>query len=46
VEIERRITDGQRVPRNIRKASIVDILLNLNGFNIDRVHIENKFGEQ
>ena len=40
------ITDGQRVPRNIRKASIVDILLNLTGFNIDRVHIENKFGEQ
>ena len=40
------ITDGQRVPRNIRKASIVDILKNLNGFNIDRVHIENKFGEK
>ena len=40
------ITDGQRVPRNIRKATVIDILKNLNGFNIDRVHIENKFGEQ
>ena len=40
------ITDGQRVPRNIRKASIVDILKNLNGFNVDREHIENKFGEK
>ncbi len=39
------ITDGQRVPRNIRKASVVDILKNLSGFNIDRDHIENKFGE-
>lgn len=39
------ITDGQRVPRNIRKANVVDILKNLNGFNIDRVHIEDKFGE-
>lgn len=39
------ITDGQRVPRNIRKASVIDILKNLNGFNIDRVHIEDKFGE-
>ena len=40
------ITDGQRVPRNIRKATVIDILKGLNGFNIDRLHIENKFGEQ
>lgn len=40
------ITDGQRVPRNIKKANIVDILLNLTGFDIDRIHIEDKFGEQ
>ena len=40
------ITDGQRVPRNIRQADIIDMLKNLNGFNIDRVHIENKFGEK
>ena len=40
------ITDGQRVPRNIRKADVVDILKNLTGFNIDRVHIEDKFGSE
>ncbi len=40
------ITDGQRVPRNIRKANVIDLLKSLNGFNIDRVHIENKFGEK
>ena len=40
------ITDGQRVPRNIRKANVIDMLLSLNGFNIDRIHIENKFGEK
>ncbi|MBE6350838.1 MAG: flagellar biosynthesis protein FlhF [Spirochaetaceae bacterium] len=39
------ITDGQHVPRNIKKANKVDILKNLTGFNIDRNHIENKFGE-
>lgn len=40
------IADGQRVPRNIKKATIVDILINLVGFDIDRIHIEDKFGEQ
>lgn len=40
------MTDGQRVPRNIRKANVVDILKSLSGFNIDRVYIENKFGEK
>ena len=40
------ITDGQNLAQNIRKASIPELLMNLNGFNIDRVHIENKFGEQ
>ena len=40
------ITDGQVISRNIHKASVVEILKNLNGFNIDRDHIENKFGEQ
>ena len=39
------ITDGQHVPRNIRRADKVDILKNLSGFNIDRIHIEDKFGE-
>lgn len=40
------ITDGQKVPRNIKRANVIDILLSLNGFDIDRVHIENVFGEQ
>ena len=40
------ITDGQNLAQNIRKASITEILMNLNGFNIDRQHIENKFGEK
>lgn len=40
------MTDGQRVPRNIKKANIIDILLKLTGFDIDRIHIEDKFGEK
>ena len=40
------MTDGQRVPRNIRKANVVDILKGLSGFDIDRIYIENKFGEK
>lgn len=40
------ITDGQRVPRNIRKADVIDMLKTLTGFDIDRVHIEDKFGEK
>ncbi len=40
------ITDGQIISRNLRKANVIDFLINLVGFNIDRVHIENKFGEQ
>jgi len=37
------ITNGQFV-KNIQKANVVDILMNLSGFEIDREHIENKFG--
>ena len=40
------ITDGQQVPHNIRRATVVDILKSLNGFDIDRIHIEDKFGEK
>ena len=40
------ITDGQRVPRNIRRADVIEFLKNLSGFDIDRVHIEDKFGEK
>jgi len=40
------ITDGQRVPRNIRRATVIDMLKSLNGFDVDRVHIEDRFGEK
>ena len=40
------ITDGQIISRNLHPASVIEFLKKLNGFNIDRVHIENKFGEQ
>ena len=40
------ICDGQGVPRNIRRANIIDFLKNLSGFDVDRVHIEDKFGEK
>lgn len=40
------ITDGQTVMKDIHRASVVQFLINLSGFDIDRVHIENEFGEQ
>jgi len=38
------VTDGQRVPHNIRHADKIDFLTRLNDFKIDRVHIDDKFG--
>ena len=40
------ITDGQKVPRNIRKASVIEFLKNLVDFKIDRTHIEDLFPEE
>ena len=40
------ITDGQNVVRDIRRADIVQFLINLTGFDVDRVHIEDEFCEQ
>lgn len=37
------ITDGQKVPKNIRRASVVEFLKNLNDFKVDREHIEDLF---
>jgi flagellar biosynthesis protein FlhF len=37
------ITDGQTVPVDIRKASVVRFLINLDGFVVDREKIENRF---
>ena len=39
------ITSGQIASRDIAKANVIDFLINLEGFKIDRVHIENVFGE-
>lgn len=40
------ICDGQNVARNLENASVVNFLIRLQGFEIDRIHIEEKFGEQ
>lgn len=40
------VTDGQYVSRDIHRASVVDFLTRLQGFAIDRVHIEDKFGDK
>ncbi|MDR0669244.1 MAG: flagellar biosynthesis protein FlhF [Treponema sp.] len=37
------ITDGQAVPTDIQKATVVDLLLNLDGFQINRQKIESRF---
>jgi flagellar biosynthesis protein FlhF len=37
------ITDGQTIPVDIRKASVVRFLINLDGFNVDREKIEERF---
>ena len=37
------ITDGQKVPNDIKKASVVRFLINLDGFKVDREKIENRF---
>jgi len=37
------LTDGQKVPNDIRKASVVRFLINLDGFKIDREKIESRF---
>ncbi|MDR0503710.1 MAG: AAA family ATPase [Treponema sp.] len=37
------LTDGQKVPNDIRKASVVRFLMNLDGFKINRDKIEKRF---
>ncbi|MCR4713341.1 MAG: flagellar biosynthesis protein FlhF [Treponemataceae bacterium] len=37
------ITTGQKVPRDIEKATVVKLLMHLKGFKINRDHIEEKF---
>jgi flagellar biosynthesis protein FlhF len=37
------ITNGQKVPIDIEKASIINFLINLEGFKVNRVKLEEKF---
>jgi flagellar biosynthesis protein FlhF len=37
------ITDGQKVPENIRAATVTQLLVRLAGFRVRRDHIEKKF---
>jgi flagellar biosynthesis protein FlhF len=37
------ITDGQKVPSDIKKASVVQFLINLEGFDVNRAKIEKRF---
>ena len=39
------ITHGQVASRDITKANVIDFLIRLENFKVDRVHIEDKFGE-
>lgn len=39
------VTNGQIASRDIIKANVIDFLIRLEGFKVDRVHIEDKFGE-
>ncbi len=40
------IADGQGVPQDIEEASVVRLLMNLDGFRIDRERIEKIFGKK
>ncbi len=40
------ITNGQRVPREIKRASKVECLRKLNGFSVDKEHFEEMFDEE
>ena len=40
------IADGQSVPQDIEQASILRLLMNLDGFHINRERLEKRFGER
>ena len=40
------ITNGQKVPTDIRKASVVQFLINLEGFKVNRIKLEEKFPDK
>ena len=40
------ITNGQAVPTDIRRASVVQFLINLEGFRVNRIKIEERFPDR
>jgi flagellar biosynthesis protein FlhF len=40
------IADGQSVPQDIEPASVLRLLMNLDGFHINRERLENRFGKR
>jgi flagellar biosynthesis protein FlhF len=40
------IADGQSVPQDIEQASVVRLLMNLEGFHVNRERLEKRFGER
>jgi flagellar biosynthesis protein FlhF len=40
------IADGQSVPQDIEKASVLRLLMNLDGFHINRERLEKRFGKR
>ena len=40
------IADGQSVPQDIEQASVLRLLMNLDGFHINRERLEKRFGSR
>jgi flagellar biosynthesis protein FlhF len=40
------ITNGQKVPADIQKAAVIQFLINLEGFRVNRIKLEEKFSEK
>lgn len=40
------IADGQSVPQDIEQASVIRLLMNLEGFHLNRERLEKRFGER
>jgi flagellar biosynthesis protein FlhF len=40
------IADGQSVPQDIEQASVLRLLMNLDGFHVNRERLEKRFGER
>jgi len=40
------ITNGQKVPTDIRRASVIQFLINLEGFKVNRIKLEEKFPDK